>query len=170
VFFESCEQAHLFAGVLQMTAVEEPEPIIETALPEAPQKRDLLGNACFYLHFAVMIYIVIGWLAPWQPLLYFYDVFVPLVVVSWRLNKDSCLLNNLESYIRTGSWRHASNPEEGNWLRTLARNALNLDVTPRQMDTFLYAVMALLWLLGLGHLFFWLYGAASVQQFWHSPP
>lgn len=138
-----------------MTATGEPEPILESALPEAPQKRDLLGNFCFYLHFAVMIYIVTGWIAPWRPLEIFYLVFLPCVVASWQFNKNSCVLNNLESIIRTGSWRDPGNAEEGAWLLTLARNALGIQLTHAQMDAFMYTVIGLLWLLGLGHLLHW---------------
>jgi hypothetical protein len=138
-----------------MTRAGEPEPILESALPEAPQKRDLLGNFCFYLHFAAMLYIVFGWLVPWRPLLVFYIFFLPAVAVSWQFNKNSCVLNNLESLIRTGAWRDPTNEEEGAWLLTLARNALGITVTKFQMDAFIYAVMALLWLLGLGHLLRW---------------
>jgi hypothetical protein len=138
-----------------MTTAGEPEPVLESALPDAPQKRDLLGNFCFYLHFAVMLFIVLGWLVPWRPTLILYVAFLPLVVIQWQFNKNSCVLNNLESFIRTGAWRHAGNAEEGAWLLTLARNALGIRVTHAQMDAFIYTVVGLLWLLGLGHLFHW---------------
>ena len=138
-----------------MTTAGEPEPVLESALPEAPQKRDLLGNLCFYLHFAVMLFIVLGWLVPWRPIEMLYLIFLPGVAVQWQFNRNSCVLNNLESIIRTGSWRDPGNPEEGAWLLTLVRNVLRLPVTPGQMDAFTYAVLALLWLLGLGHFLGW---------------
>jgi len=119
---------------------------------KAAQARDALGQAFFYLHFAVMIYIVAGWLVPSTVALWFYAAFLPLVTVQWWFNRNSCVLNNLESFLRTGRWRHAGNAEEGAWLRTLAHNALGLDVTPLQMDVFTYAVMAVLWALGIWHL------------------
>jgi hypothetical protein len=138
-----------------VTAVNEPEPALESALPQAPVKRDLLGNFCFYLHFAVMLYIVLGWLVPWRPLLIFYLVFLPAVATQWRFNKNSCVLNNIESLLRRGQWRDPTNVEEGAWLLTLVRNVLGLKVTHGQMDAFTYAVLTLLWLLGLGHLLHW---------------
>ena len=117
--------------------------------------RDLLGSVCFYLHFAVMIFIVTGWLVPLRASLIVYAFLLPSIAIQWRFNKNSCLLNNAESYLRTGSWRSATNPEEGAWLGTLARNALGIELTPMQVEVFTYAVMALFWGLGLWHLIGW---------------
>jgi hypothetical protein len=125
-----------------------------TAAAAAPG-RDALGNFCFYLHFAVMIFIVTGFLVPARPVLGFYLGFLPLVTVQWWFNKNSCVLNNLESFIRTGSWRHETNPEEGAWLRNLARDALGLEVKPWQVEVFTYCVMGTLWFLGAWHLRGW---------------
>ena len=66
-------------------------PAIATALPShAAEKRDALGNLCFYLHFAVMIYIVAGWLVPFRGALIFYLCFLPAVAVQWQFNRNSC--------------------------------------------------------------------------------
>lgn len=117
----------------------------------AAGRRDVLGHTCFVLHFAVMLYIVFGWLAPWKGALIFYVSFLPAVAVQWLFNKNSCLLNNLESLIRSGRWRDPSNEEEGAWLLTLARDTVGLDATPRQMDVFIYLMLALLWGVGAAH-------------------
>jgi hypothetical protein len=123
-----------------------------TGAPHADGERDALGWFCFVHHLAVMIYIVVGWLIPSRAALVFYVAFLPAVVFQWRFNKDSCIFNNVESLIRTGQWRDPANREEGAWLLTLARDTLGLPVTPLQVDIFTYAVMALLWLLGVGHM------------------
>lgn len=125
---------------------------LDSALPEEPQKRDLLGHFCFYLHFAVMIFIVLGWLVPWKPVLIFYLVFVPGVFLQWQVNKDTCILNNAENWLRTGKWRdRENNPEEGAWLLTLARNLTGFAFTARQIDFLNYSVLVLIWLLALAH-------------------
>ena len=121
------------------------------AATDVKSRRDLLGNACFLLHLAIMLYIVFGWLAPFRAALGFYVFFLPAVAVQWLFNKNSCVLNNLESTIRTGRWRTPGNDEEGAWLLTLARATLHLKATPGQMDIFIYFVLALLWSLGLAH-------------------
>src|SRR5580698_9983355 len=114
--------------------------------------RDALGNACFYLHLAIMLYIVFGWLVPSAIALTFYVCFLPAVATQWLFNKNSCVLNNIETLIRTGRWRNPANEEEGALLLTLAKSLLGINATPRQMDMFIYAVLVVLWSLGLAHL------------------
>ena len=137
-------------------AEDEESPAAASALPShVAEKRDLLGNFCFYLHFAVMIYIVIGWVVPLHAALIFYMAFLPAVAVQWQFNKNSCVLNNLESLMRSGQWRDPHNKEEGAWLQTLALNLTGILFKPWQMDAFTYFVLALLWTAALSHLLWW---------------
>ena len=122
---------------------------------QAVAKRDLLGNICFYFHFAVMLYIVAGWGVPYGAALVFYLLFLPAVAAHWQVNKNSCVLNNVESWLRNGQWRDPSNREEGQWLLTLVRDVTGLEFTPAQMDAFTYCVLAVLWCVGLWHLLGW---------------
>ena len=118
----------------------------------AQSRRDLLGNFCFWLHFAVMIYILGGWSIPLRPALAFYLAFLPAVAVQWWFNKNSCILNNIESKLRSGSWRDQSNGEEGAWLQTLLGDWLGIELTAFQVECLTYAVLALLWGLGFWRL------------------
>lgn len=88
---------------------------------------------------------------PGRRLLACYLILVPALALQWRFNRNSCVLNNLESLMRSGRWRDPGNLEEGAWLATLAKNTLGLHPTPMQMDVFLYSVLTLLWGLGLTH-------------------
>ena len=130
-------------------------PALATAAPSPLEKRDLLGNFCFYLHFAVMIFIVAGWAIPLRPVLFFYLGFLPLVALHWQINRNSCVLNNIESFLRHGSWRSEHNAEEGAWLMTLIRNVTGIALEPWQVDLLTYGVMALLWFVAFSHLRWW---------------
>ncbi len=123
----------------------EPETV-----PQA--RRDALGHVFFWHHLLVMGFIVLGWLSPWPSVLIFYLVLLPVVTLQWLLNRDSCVLNNLESLIRTGRWRSPENPEEGAFLLELVRRVTGLDIGQDHMNTFIYTAMAVFWGLGLGHL------------------
>ncbi len=118
-------------------------------------RRDPLGQLCNFLHLALMVYIVLGWLVPVSAALVFYLAFLPAVIVQWWFNRNACVLNNLEALIRTGRWRDPTNREEGAWLLTLARNTLGIPVTAAQVDAFTYAVLVLLWVLALLHFRGW---------------
>jgi len=131
-------------------------PALASVLPsEVAEARDLLGNFCFYLHFAVMIYIVLGWLVPVHAMLLFYLGFLPAVAVQWQFNKNSCVLNNIESLIRTGQWRDPHNKEEGAWLLTLATSLLGYPFKAWHIDVFTYGLLVVLWGAGLSHLLWW---------------
>jgi hypothetical protein len=135
---------------------DEPAPPAASALPShAAEARDALGNVCFYLHFAVMIYFLLGWAVPWHPALYFYLGFVPLVALQWQFNKNSCVLNNLESLIRSGQWRDPHNTEEGAWLLTLATGLTGYPFKAWHIEILTYAILVALWLAGLSHLLWW---------------
>jgi hypothetical protein len=134
---------------------EDDVPALATAAPSPLEKRDLLGSVCFYLHFAVMIFIVAGWAVPMRPVLFFYLGFLPVVAIQWQFNKNSCVLNNIESFLRHGSWRSQHNAEEGAWLMTLIRNVTGIALKPWHVDLITYGVMALLWGLAFWHLRGW---------------
>lgn len=126
---------------------------LDAIIPAEPQKRDALGQFCFYLHFAILLGIVGGWLLPWHSALVIYLVFVPLMVMQWQFNAQSCVLNNIEGWLRTGKWRNKEvNPEEGAWLLTLVTNATGLKVTAFQIDLLTNVGLAALWLLAFAHL------------------
>jgi hypothetical protein len=121
----------------------------------ATAPRDGLGQACFWLHIAVLVAIVGGWALPQRQALYVYLGFLPLMVLHWRLNGNSCVLNNLENWLRSGQWRDPKNREESQWLLTLVRSVTGLAFKPWQMDAISYGALLLLWGLGLWHLFEW---------------
>ena len=113
-------------------------------------RRDGLSRCCFWLHVAVFLFIALGWAL--RPILLFYLIFLPLVVLHWRLNRGACLLNNVENWLRHRRWRApAENPEEGAWLRTLLASATGITLSPAAMDRLIYGAMALFWLLGWVH-------------------
>ena len=129
-------------------------PALATTAPSPVERRDLLGHFCFYLHFVVLVFIVGGWAIPYRPALWLYLAFIPAVAVQWQFNRNSCVLNNAESWLRYGTWRAEQNAEEGAWLMTLIRNVTGIALTRRQVDFLTYGVMGLLWLAGLWHLLY----------------
>jgi hypothetical protein len=83
---------------------------------------------------------------PSHGVLIFYLVFLPLVILHWKLNDNACALNNLENWLRYRRWRAPDrNPEEGAWLRTLIGSLTGIVLTRARMDGIIYAVMALCW-------------------------
>lgn len=115
-------------------------------------RRDALGQACFFVHIAVLVVVVLGWLLPARPWLIAYMVFLPAMILHWWLNGDACILNNLENWLRHRRWRAPeANREEGAWLRTLLADVTGIELTKARMDAVIYGTVALFWLLALAH-------------------
>lgn len=115
-------------------------------------KRDALALVFLALHIAVLIYILTGWALPGVG---FYVIAVPLMVLHWPLNRNACVINNLESLIRTGRWRDPANREEGAWLRLLITARTGWDLSARLVDRLSYTALAVVWGLGIWHFFGW---------------
>lgn len=134
---------------------DEEVPALATTAPSPVEKRDLLGNFCFYLHFAVMIAIVGGWAVPLHVFLLVYLFFVPAMALQWQFNRNSCVLNNIESFLRYGTWRAEQNAEEGAWLLNLIKSVTGIALKVWQVDLLTYAVLALLWFAAFSHFRHW---------------
>lgn len=113
------------------------------------QGRDRLGRAFFVLHAVLVGYILFGWIL--APGLAFYLVFLPLVALHWPLNHGTCVLNNLESLVRTGLWRDPKNREEGAWVHCVIGDVTGRDLTPWQLNLLTYGLLLLAWALGWWH-------------------
>jgi len=119
-------------------------------------KRDALGWTCFLIHVAILAIVIAGWALPSRSWLIFYLIFLPLMILHWKLNRGACVLNNLENWMRCRRWRAPeANREEGAWLRTLLADATGIALTRGQMDTIIYGAMTLFWLLGLARILGW---------------
>ncbi|MGH6828078.1 MAG: hypothetical protein ACREFW_04120 [Rhizomicrobium sp.] len=112
-------------------------------------RRDALAQACFLVHIAVLALVVFGWILAARGWLIAYLVFLPLMVLHWKLNRNACLLNNLENWLRHRRWRSPqTNREEGAWLRTLLADATGLKLKPAHMDAVIYGATLTFWILG----------------------
>ena len=125
-------------------------PAIVFKLMGMTTRRDALGQACFLVHIAILVVVVLGWLLPAGSWLIAYMVFLPAMILHWRLNRDACILNNLENWLRHRRWRAPeANREEGAWLRTLVADATGIELTKARMDGLIYGAIGLFWLLAL---------------------
>lgn len=97
-------------------------------------------------HWIIVIYILTGWLASSVQWLMVYLVFVPIIVIHWRLNDNSCIINNIETLLVTGKWRNENNPEEGGFVHTTFLKVLGWAPPARVFDHLIYVLMVVLWL------------------------
>lgn len=108
---------------------------------------DGIGLTFFITHLAIGFYILVGWIVSSPPVLAFYLLLLPLIATQWYVNRGSCVMNNMESWLRSGRWRDPSNPEEGGFLLMLCRSFFRVRPHPLVLDRFSYAAVLILWLL-----------------------
>jgi len=121
----------------------------------AGPRKDRLGLSCFVLHLAVGGFALTGWLIASYDALMVYLVLLPAMAAQWAVNRRSCIINNLESWIRTGRWHDPQNCEEGGFLLMISDLVFAVRPSAAAVDCLSYAAVGFLWLLGLTHLY-WL--------------
>lgn len=122
-------------------------------IQESPgPRRDRLGLSCFVFHLLVGAFVLVGWVISSYETLMFYLLLLPAMATQWAVNKGSCIINNFESWLRSGVWRDPENPEEGGFLLMLCEWMFAVRPSPVALDRFSYAVVIFLWLLALGHI------------------
>src|SRR5262245_58808304 len=95
---------------------------------------DALGLSLFVFHIFVAFYVLFGWFLSSGPALLFYLFLLPLLVTQWRFNKGCCVINNIESWLRTGRWRDPTSCEEGAFLLMLSHWMFRLKPNPKDLD------------------------------------
>ena len=105
------------------------------------------------VHYAALAFGALGWLIPVKGVLIAYLAFMALLVVQWRLNRDSCLLDNAESWLRHGRFRAGrDNPNEGAFLANLVHRVCGIMVHEPLASRLIYIVMAVFFVFGALHL------------------
>lgn len=113
----------------------------------------ILLSALRLLHYAALAYGMLGWLVPSTAALVVYLIYLPLIVLQWWLNHDTCVLDSLHSRLSTGAWRApAANPDEGQFIRNLVARVFGADLGPSGASRLTYGLLGLFFLLGVLHL------------------
>ena len=105
------------------------------------------------IHYAALAFGAAGWAIPVKGVLIVYLIFLPALAIQWRLNQDSCLLDNLESWLRHGRFRAGpANPNEGAFLANLVHRVFAIRVHEPLASQLIYIAMGVFFLLGAVHL------------------
>lgn len=105
------------------------------------------------VHYAALAFGALGWLVPVKGVLITYLAFMVALVVQWWLNKDSCLLDNAESWLKHGRFRAGeANPNEGSFLANVVHQVFGIRVHEPLASRLIYIVMAIFFIFGALHL------------------
>lgn len=119
---------------------------------QAGPRLDGIGLSFFLTHLVIGAYVVFGWLVSPAPALTVYLLLLPAMATQWYVNRGSCVMNNVESWLRSGRWRDPNNPEEGGFLLMLCHWLFRVRPHPLVLDRFSYATVLILWILAASRL------------------
>ena len=108
---------------------------------------DGIGLGFLITHLAIGGYVLLGWLISPEPALTVYLVLLPGMATQWYVNRGCCVMNNIESWLRSGRWRDPNNPEEAGFLLMLCHWLFRARPHPVVLDRFSYVTVLVLWLL-----------------------
>lgn len=120
-----------------------PDPSVEQAAPGLSFKAFILFLKG--LHWVLVGFALVGWLATSEPWLLVYLIYVPLMVIHWSFNENSCIVSNFETYLLTGKWRNEHNPEEGAFVRTALLRVFGRAPPEKAFDVFIRVLMIATW-------------------------
>ena len=80
--------------------------------PAAGPRSDRLGLSLFLAHLLISAYVLLGWSIPSPAALLFYLLLLPAIAAQWHINRGCCVINNLESWLRSGRGRDPGNGRE----------------------------------------------------------
>lgn len=104
------------------------------------------------LHYAILAWGIVGWTFPHQGWLIAYLVAMPAIALQWLLNRNTCVLNNVESWIATGRWRDPQDAEQGGFIAGIVARATGWRPSAQQADMISYGLLFVFWCLGAAHL------------------
>jgi hypothetical protein len=110
------------------------------------------------LHYAILAWGVVGWAIPSIPWLVAYLILMTLIAVQWMINRNTCILNNLESWIATGRWRDETDANQGGFIAGVVQMATGRRPSDRAANILSYGLLAVFWALGFAHLGLYIVG------------
>jgi len=104
------------------------------------------------LHYLLVGFNLLAWVIPSVLVLKIHLWFIPLMIVQWRLNRNTCVLSNLEQLLLG---RPAYGAEgEGQFIKSLLDRCFNNLPSDRVIEGGTYVLLVIVWLLSFAHLIF----------------
>ena len=105
-------------------------------------------------HWTVILFVLTGWLSPWNTLVWTHVLFIPLMILHWRTNENRCLLTELEAKYKepqpalaTGESLEAE--EEEGFIKSAWARAYGRAPSDSDLAVIIYVVLALVWTLSV---------------------
>jgi hypothetical protein len=98
-------------------------------------------------HWAILLFVLTAWLWPWQAAWWTHVLFVPIMILHWRTNRNRCFLSQLEERFRTKGTAAVADVEvqESHFIRSVIKKIFGVEPSDSALEWINYAVMASAW-------------------------
>lgn len=126
------------------------EPVVDTRLRKdgllriVKSYRLLIVRLIHFLHWAVIIFVVFGWLIPLESTRWMHIFTIPTLVIHWQTNKGRCVLTQIEDRLKRPEDLSAAEEEES-FIKKAFRKYLGIKLNERSLKFLIYTAMGLAW-------------------------
>lgn len=103
-----------------------------------------LAKTVSWLHLFCIVYLVFGFLSPKSALL-FHLIAIPVVILQWRLNKDQCVLTQLQKKLESSSPTQ-SIKQDSNFTKELFLK-WGIELSNKQLFMVIYGLLSISWMI-----------------------
>ena len=96
------------------------------------------------LHIFILLFVLFGWAFPSLVVLWAHLVFVPIMIVQWKVNSGNCLLTDLENYLLKNKPKPV-HTEEG-FVKKILKIFFKKLPSDKAIEIGIYVVTVLAWL------------------------
>jgi len=104
------------------------------------------------IHYLIVIFALVGWAIPWRPATFAHALQVPLMVLHWWTNTNTCFLTNLENRLRRRDEQEKTKVNQEFFIKGILDRLLPCKLSKPTIDMMIYIVLALVWSLSLWQL------------------
>jgi hypothetical protein len=95
------------------------------------------------VHFVVLIFVVMGWIFPYSIVWLAHFIFVPLMILQWQFNQGSCLLTNIEYYLRGD--HPDKQRQQGQFIKSLISRCFDPLPPDALIKYWIYLIVGICW-------------------------
>lgn len=113
--------------------------------------REFMAKAIHYVHWLIVAFVLTAWAWPWSEVLWVHALFVPLMIVHWRTNRNRCILTQLELRFQDPNAIEAAGStveaEERQFVKVMFKKVFGRAPSSAATNTMSYSLALTAWLL-----------------------
>jgi hypothetical protein len=92
-------------------------------------KSEIMANIIYYIHFSLVIFVLIGFAILPAKWLVYYIILGLIIMLDWNDFDGMCILTKVEHYFRTGEWVLNPEDERPEFFRPILRKIIGIDIS-----------------------------------------